>query len=66
MWMRNTDELECVHVEGIKKETVLDGFIYPFKAICSVLGNGKILNTINGKFLASTEITTKKQHEKPA
>jgi hypothetical protein len=64
MWIRNTEETEAIHIEGIRKETVLDGFIYPFKAICKLLGDGKILNQINNKNLSSTEITTRKIYKK--
>jgi hypothetical protein len=63
MWIRNTEETEAIHIPDIKKETVLDGFIYPFRAICQTVRNGKILNIINGCHLASTETSTKKNHK---
>jgi hypothetical protein len=66
MWIRNTEETEAVHIPDIKKETVLDGFVYPFKAICQTVKNGKIFNLVNGCRLVSTEITTKKTHRNVA
>lgn len=66
MWIRNTEETEAVHIPDIKKETVLDGFVYPFRAICTTVRSGKIFNLINGCHLVSTEITTKKTHKQPA
>ncbi len=63
MWIRNTEETEAVHVPGIRKETVLDAFVYPLNAICGMWKrNGRIVNEINGGNVATTEIAAKRSH----
>lgn len=64
MWIRNTEETEAVHIEGISKETILDAFVYPLRAIRGFWKkNGRICNEINGGNVATTEISAKRSHQ---
>ncbi len=66
MWIYDTGEHQAMHIEGIKKATVLDAFVYPFVALCKIASEGKICNQVSGKHVDYTEITTRKQHKKTA
>ncbi len=60
MWIRDTADMEAVHVPGMSKETVMDGFVHPFKAVCSLSPNGDIGQEIRGGKLGNVIMTIKK------
>ncbi len=66
MWIKDTNEHEAQHVEGISKSTVLDALVYPLIAIRAVSKskNGRICNEVTGGNVATTEVTAKQTHEK--
>jgi hypothetical protein len=64
MWIYDTGEVKAMHIEGVKKATVLDGFVYPLIAIRrSRSKNGHIHNTVSGGNVDKTEQQTNYTHE---
>jgi hypothetical protein len=56
MWIYDTNEHQAIHIEGISKSAVLDGFVYPLIAIrLSRSKNGHIHNEVSGGNVAKTE-----------
>jgi hypothetical protein len=64
MWIYDTGEHKAMHIEGVKKATVLDGFVYPLIAIRrSRSKNGYIHNDVNGGNVAKTGQYTDFTHD---
>ena len=64
MWIYDTGEQKAMHIEGVSKSTVLDGFVYPLIAIRrSRSKNGRIQNDVSGGNVAKTEQSTSYTHE---
>lgn len=60
MWIRDTADVEAVHVPGIDKDTIMDGFVYPFKAVTAISPNGDLSQEIRGGKLGNVIMTIKK------
>ncbi len=65
MWIKDTHEHEAMHIEGMTKDTVLDAFVYPFKAICAVSPNGDLCQEIRGHHIGNITMVIKKMRGKP-
>lgn len=64
-WINDTGE-RPVQIAGMSKDTIMDGFVHPFKAVCSLSPNGDIGQEIRGGKLGNVIMTIKKAMSRPA
>ena len=58
-WINDTGQ-QPVQIAGIDKDTILDGFVYPFKAVKSISPDGDLCQEIRGGKLGNVMMTIKK------